>query len=203
MQANGILRGAYHVLTPDFSASAHLRNIEDAHRNGPAPDFVVIDVELDKGQTPSTIKSVLYDVLVGTENLGWKNKTFIYTAAWFWDSKVGQGILSGSEYKPAPKDWALWVADYGANDGNLPARMPRLPVSWSEWWVWQYTDRGRVPGINANVDLNVMKDSYFRQLGGEGTPPPPPPPVGDLEERVEELERQVANIKTWGESFPA
>jgi LysM repeat protein len=31
-----------------------------------------------------------------------------------------------------------------------------LPRGWFQWTFWQYSEKGRVNGINANVDLNVF-----------------------------------------------
>lgn len=42
----------------------------------------------------------------------------------------------------------LWIAAYV----NAPA--PVLPTGWTAYWIWQYTDNGTVPGINAPVDMN-------------------------------------------------
>lgn len=42
----------------------------------------------------------------------------------------------------------LWIAQY-TNKPN-----PRLPIGWSKYWVWQYSDSGHVDGIKGNVDVN-------------------------------------------------
>ncbi len=201
MRDHGILRGAYHVLTPNMGTADEIRNFESALNKGPDPDFLVLDVELDKGQSNQVIRTRVYDMLIEMENLGYKNKVFIYTAAWFWNPHLGGNALSSADYKPLPKDWVLWLADYGANDGTLPARMPILPIGWDEWYVWQYTSKGKVEGIDASVDLNIMKDSYFRQLGGE-VEDPSPPPDDEVELRVFELEKWRGKVKAHSELFP-
>lgn len=40
----------------------------------------------------------------------------------------------------------LWLAQYGPE--------AELPPGFSNWWLWQYTDAGQVPGIDPPVDLN-------------------------------------------------
>ena len=82
---DNVLKGAYHVITPDIDADSHLRHIEDALRDAPAVDFNVVDVELDKNMSPVRIAKVFYEVAVGIEELGWKDKVMCYTAKWFWD----------------------------------------------------------------------------------------------------------------------
>ena len=36
---------------------------------------------------------------------------------------------------------------------------PSLPRGWFKWTFWQYSEKGRINGINANVDLNVFNGS--------------------------------------------
>lgn len=73
-----------------------------------------------------------------------------------------QGVyLSASATRAA--DWSpvvelglqLMVADYGANDGK-PNSTP-LVGFWPRdlIWLWQYTDSGRLPGYDGNLDLST------------------------------------------------
>lgn len=41
----------------------------------------------------------------------------------------------------------IWIAHYGVSK-------PILPRPWSEWAIWQHSEKGKVPGIMGNVDLN-------------------------------------------------
>jgi GH25 family lysozyme M1 (1,4-beta-N-acetylmuramidase) len=41
----------------------------------------------------------------------------------------------------------LWVAHYGVTQ-------PTVPVPWSGWTLWQYTDTGSGPGVAGNADIN-------------------------------------------------
>jgi lysozyme len=43
----------------------------------------------------------------------------------------------------------LWVAHYTTT-------CPTLPPPWAKWTFWQYTDNGRVDGIDGVVDLDVL-----------------------------------------------
>lgn len=43
--------------------------------------------------------------------------------------------------------YRLWLAQYGPE--------AKLPPGWDSYWLWQYTDQGKVPGINPPVDLNA------------------------------------------------
>jgi GH25 family lysozyme M1 (1,4-beta-N-acetylmuramidase) len=46
----------------------------------------------------------------------------------------------------------LWIARYGANDGKINEKYkPNVNEK-----IWQYSSKGKVPGINGDVDLNIM-----------------------------------------------
>ena len=44
----------------------------------------------------------------------------------------------------------LWIANYN----NPPT--PPLPVGWTKYFMWQYTDSGTIAGIKGNVDLSKL-----------------------------------------------
>lgn len=52
-------------------------------------------------------------------------------------------------------DW--WIARYGANNGRAEER---FKPSYKDMSGWQYTSRGRVPGISGNVDCNILYRDY-------------------------------------------
>lgn len=51
--------------------------------------------------------------------------------------------------------YGLWVADYGSEEAPTPPGQPSVPKPWKRWTIHQYTDKGTVPGIKGNVDMNV------------------------------------------------
>lgn len=36
------------------------------------------------------------------------------------------------------------------------ASQPYIPKGWDDWDLWQYTNKGRIPGIKGNVDFNRL-----------------------------------------------
>ena len=47
---------------------------------------------------------------------------------------------------------------------------PSLPRGWFKWTFWQYSEKGRINGINANVDLNVFNgtlEELYRLAGAQ------------------------------------
>lgn len=77
----------------------------------------------------------------------------VYTRMSFWKPWVGRVDWQALGIPTPP----LWAADYGPSGIGSPLTAPRgIPGSgWLGWRRWQYTDKGRVPGISASVDLNV------------------------------------------------
>ena len=55
-----------------------------------------------------------------------------------------------SPLKPATElgQYPLWLARYADIPGFLPG-------GWRTWSFWQFTAKGRVPGIDGEVDLNL------------------------------------------------
>lgn len=70
--------------------------------------------------------------------------------------------------------YKLWLAHYNKD--------PVLPKGWDNYFLWQYTDKGSVPGIVAPTDLNAY-DGTAEELRTEWTgrrgelPAERPPPV--------------------------
>ena len=67
-------------------------------------------------------------------------KPIIYTMDSFF-----QSYLSNGEFD----DYVLWVANY-----NL-AGMPRS----AHWSIWQFSERGKIKGVDEYVDLNIFRGS--------------------------------------------
>jgi len=67
----------------------------------------------------------------------------LYTYPAFWRTRVGDPS------EPPEQGGVLWIANY-----RVP--FPTVPRAWRGrgWTFWQYTDRGRAPGISGAVDLN-------------------------------------------------
>lgn len=122
----------------------------------------------------------------------------------FWDafdrvnpnSKKGiyLNLSAANELPDDPRllQFPLWLAAFGVNDGNIPnwPNGPIIPKPWARYDMWQYTDKGRILGIDGTVDLNLLHPAVSQKyLFGE------PPIVIDplpktIEDRVIELEAE-------------
>ena len=65
------------------------------------------------------------------------------------------GVYSGEYYYnknlPNITRYTKWIARYGSNSGK-PGTKPNV----QNVTIWQYSSRGKVAGINGNVDVNIM-----------------------------------------------
>lgn len=62
----------------------------------------------------------------------------------------------------------LWIANYNTAD-------PIVPKPWTKWTFWQHSDKGTVPGINGDVDLNWFSGSDLAQPRNSDTDIPNTP----------------------------
>jgi len=73
-----------------------------------------------------------------------------------WDTSIESPVLG--KYK-------LWIANYHVERPNLPKK-----GLWEDWWLWQFTNKGRIDGVAANLDLsyfNGTQEEFERWVGNE------------------------------------
>jgi LysM repeat protein len=119
--------------------------------NGELPP--VLDLETNDGQTKDRIIERAKTWLDLVE-AAFGKKPIIYSGQYFLQdffSEVGGGPPAWA------KDYPLWLAQYP--NQYVPGMRPSLPRGWFKWTFWQYSDKGRINGINARVDLNVFNGS--------------------------------------------
>lgn len=138
-QRAGIARGAYQYFRPDQDAIVQADLMIAAVRAEPGELAPVIDVETDGGLRPGALATrirVWIDRV--RDRLG--VEPIIYASPDFWRDAVGGADI--------PQH--LWVAHYTAQ-----GQCPRVPPPWLRWTYWQYSESGRVPGIDTKVDLDI------------------------------------------------
>jgi lysozyme len=73
--------------------------------------------------------------------------------------------------------YRLWLCHYTTGT-------PVLPPGFQNYWLWQYTDKGSIPGVNSPVDLNAagvpLNELIAGWAGGEAPPQPEPEPLEPL-----------------------
>ena len=166
IRAQGLLRGVYQYFEPGqdpiAQADLMLSMINNAGGLQPGDLPPVLDLETTSGKSPAVVQSQALKWLQRVEAKTGR-KPMVYTAAYFSQSNIGAAL----------KAYPLWIANYKY---TTTGACPLMPDSgWSRWRIWQYSDKGSVPGISGNVDMNVFDGSLadLKAFAGATTPPPP------------------------------
>jgi len=139
--ANGLLWGAYHFfrthIDPVIQAKVFCETVGDFSSLPP-----VLDLEA-AGSKGERLNYKVRQFLDETERIT-NRRPIIYSSGGFWRSYLAYE-------KRAHTDWAraypLWIAQYT----NL---WPTPLYPWAGWEFWQYSDKGKIPGVVTHVDLN-------------------------------------------------
>ncbi len=136
----GIRRGAYHFFTFCRSGSSQVPNLAAAVPPGQEMLPLAVDVEYGGNcrspPVPSKIRLELRAFLDEVEH-AYRERPILYVT-----SASYQKIVSS--HFP---EYGLWVRDV--------FRRPRYTAD-GTWLIWQYSNRGRLAGIDGPVDLNVF-----------------------------------------------
>lgn len=143
----GLPVGFYHYLTARSASAAR----QEAYHfvtavNGLIPaGKMVMDIEDLSGLTKMEINEIARAFLQGVEEFS--NKT----PAIYADAGNAANVLE-EDLAVYP----LWIAQYGVEtpDTNNP---------WGTWAGWQYTDLGRVAGIQGNVDRDIFTEEILEE----------------------------------------
>ena len=149
----GLALGYYHYFRPEQPVedqiNAFVNTVGKIEDNALR---VVIDTENVKSWEPFTLEQrlkMIDDWCNGVkEKLGIKPEIMIYGSPNFFDES-----LKNTE-KLAKHD--LWIANYKVAE-------PRVPKPWTNWTFWQYSETGRVPGIQGNVDLDMYNGTDLKK----------------------------------------
>lgn len=154
MKSNNILRGAYHFFRPKADAAKQAANFLNAvGRLEPGDLPPVIDVEVNDGKGAAAIIAGVRTWVNAVEQaLG--RTPIVYTSASFWNANLG----GTDKFAECP----LWVAHYTSK----PA--PNIPKGFTAYTIWQFTEQGKVNGVNGNCDLNRFNGTLesLRKLAG-------------------------------------
>lgn len=143
----GLSVGYYHFFRPNDSVDAQvtlfIRTIGRLELDALRP---VLDCEDPRIWRPYTVAqrvAMIVDwCLKVKKSLG--VTPMIYGSPKFFDE-----ILENS---PELAQFDLWLANY-----NVPE--PTVPKPWTKWTFWQNYDKGTVPGINGEVDMDFFNGS--------------------------------------------
>lgn len=149
----GIKFGYYHFCSLntfnhslDAAAEAH-DFIEAMKLAGPSDLPPVLDIEKNLIKLPR--QDVLAWIIVfmdAMKKAGYQD-IVIYSYASFLNDNL--------PLKHGLGNYKLWLAGY-VNRINL-----KIPNGWLKYWIWQYSQTGKVDGIGTNVDLNMTDGPIF------------------------------------------
>ena len=92
----------------------------------------------DSVKTPAWAKTWLDEVYAQTGVRPW-----IY---------MSSSVVNSYDWSAVCKDYGLWVANYGANNGQ--PNTPPTVKHWASYAAWQYTSKGRWSGYSSDLDLS-------------------------------------------------
>jgi GH25 family lysozyme M1 (1,4-beta-N-acetylmuramidase) len=151
----GLLRGAYHFFRCNVDAKKQAARfidyVKSVNDNGELPP--VLDLESNDGQTKDKVIARAKTWLDLVES-AFGRKPIIYSGQYFLQDYFSE---SGGGPPAWAKDYPLWVAQYP--NQYIPGMQPYLPRGWYKWTFWQFSEKGVVNGINADVDLNLFNGS--------------------------------------------
>lgn len=151
-RALGVRMGAYHFLAGGTSGEAQAKAFLSVYCWRPRDLPPVLDLEVaGKGETPASL---------WVRVTGWLKVVeaeagimpIIYCAADFMRRYHAAEIVPDLPANP------LWVAHWGVT-------APIIPPPWKDWLIWQKSNKGRVPGIRGDVDLDVARPSLLDGCG--------------------------------------
>ena len=151
----GLLRGAYHFFRCNVDARKQAKYFIDYVRtlkdDGELPP--VLDLESNDGQKKEKIIPAVKTWLDLVESAFGK-KPIIYSGQYFLQDYLSE---AGGGPPAWAKDYPLWLAQYP--NQYAEGMRPYLPKGWYKWTIWQYSEKGKVNGINASVDMNLFNGS--------------------------------------------
>lgn len=157
-KSQGLKVGFYHFV--------RARNEDDAVReatffhsviSGTSPDCrLAMDFEVFDGLSVEKINQISFAFLQKLEELT-KKECVVYS-----DEYNARTVFS----RELASAYPLWIAEYGVS-------VPTSTGNWEEWIGFQYSDKGRVDGINGNVDLDKFREDIF--LSDSSVIPEPEP----------------------------
>lgn len=136
---SGLVRGAYHFLLPGHDGAAQARHFLRTVRPGTGDLRPVVDVETPGPDLAKVLKDFLAEIRRSTGT-----DAIIYVSPSFWNDRLAADF-------PEPLPNPLWIAEYGVAS-------PRATTRLGPWAIWQHDRKGRIEGIDGDVDLDRARD---------------------------------------------
>lgn len=133
-----VKKGAYHYYRPDENSTQQALNFIQSVKLKPGDLPPVLDIEAHPTiQSRDKLREGIRNWLNIVE-AHYGVKPMIYTG-----DNYFQHVLLGRGFE----DYPLWIANY-----NIV-----LSPKTNYWVIWQFSERGIIPGIRGRVDLNIIR----------------------------------------------
>lgn len=132
-----VKRGAYHYYRPNENSTLQAENFIKIAKLQSGDLVPVLDIEKHSTiQSGDKLREGLKNWLRIVED-HYGVKPMIYTGDhFFWEVLHNQGF----------DEYPIWVANYN----------PIIEPETQNWTIWQFSERGSLPGIGEKIDLNVL-----------------------------------------------
>lgn len=135
--------GGYHFFTPDLSGKLQAQHFLSNYKPIKSQLPPVLDAEVEASTNDQLIKGMKEWLATIETQIG--IRPVIYTSYSMYRDRM-KGKFDGYQF---------WIASYNPNETRVQ----------DEAIIhWQYSDRGRIPGINGLVDLNFSKQSFQERV---------------------------------------
>ena len=134
-----LLVGPYHFFDPKVDTKQQLDNFLTTIKGQTLNLVPMVDVESNEQLTAQEVQKSLLKFLQQLEKrIGCQ--PIIYSYASFWQTDIT------AEFD----NYSFWLADF--------SKTPHPPAGVKHWDIWQYSDKGQIPGIEGPVDMDVIMD---------------------------------------------
>jgi lysozyme len=138
-----VLRGAYHYYRPNENSTKQAQNFIKTAKLQSGDLIPILDIEKHSTiQSRDKLREGLKNWLrIVEEHYG--VKPMIYTGDhFFWEVLHDHGF----------DEYPIWVANYNAV----------LEPETEDWVIWQFSEKGSLPGIGEKIDLNLLRGGRFQ-----------------------------------------
>ncbi len=148
-QRAGLVRGAYHTFVYGVDPAVQAKNFLGAVslQAGDLPAILDAEPVTSEASPPSGKGALAWLRLVAAAT---HKKPIVYAGYAFANRLVRESPEFGS--------YPLWIASHGD-------AVPVVPAGWPGWTLWQYDERGKVPGVTGPVDLDRFNGTLDRLRG--------------------------------------
>lgn len=166
----GLLRGAYHFFRCNVDAKKQADNfiqyVQSFNDKGELPP--VLDLETNDGQKKEKIIPAA-KIWLDRVEAAFGRTPIIYSGYFFLQDYFSE---AGGGPPVWAKNYPLWIAQYP--NQYTPGMSPLLPRGWFNWTIWQYSEKGVVNGINADVDMDLFNGTLEELYKFAGATPVSP-----------------------------